>query len=114
MVMRLPWSVLVATILLPILSPAVPKDCLAQVPPKVQENAAAPSAIRDEQQPFDKLELFGFLAAGPVSSYASQVIQARGTNFTPDATFISAFPFPAFQEILRKNRSRTARTVSAD
>lgn len=112
--MRLPCGVLVPTILLSVLSSGVLSDCFGQVPPKVPETTAAPASILEEQPPFDKLELFGFLAAGPSNSYASQVIQARGTNFTPDATFIASFPLPGAQEILKNIRTRAARTTSPD
>jgi tetratricopeptide (TPR) repeat protein len=111
MLMRLPYRVLIATTLLSILSPVVTQNCLAQAPPK--QPATAPSTIREEP-PFDKLELFGFFAAGPYSAYASQVIHARGTNFTPDATFIASFAVPAFQEILRNIRPRAVGTISPD
>ena len=44
------------------------------------------------------------------------VIQERGTDFTPDATFISSFPFPSMQEILRtvKPRAFHARSLDRD
>lgn len=66
-------------------------------PPQSSEN---PSALKDKKAPFDKLELFGRFAAGPIAPYASRVIQERGCNFTPDAAFINAFSTPAFQAIL--------------
>ena len=65
MATKLPY-VMVATSLLLILSLDAPQDCVAQVPPKIPETTAAPTSIREEQLPFDKLELFGFFAAGPV------------------------------------------------
>lgn len=74
----------------------------------------AQSTIHEQQPPFDKLELFGFFAAGPVPEYASRVVQQRGTNFTPDVQFVASFPFPKQQEILRGVRPRTAKTVSSD
>ncbi len=112
--MRLPSGVRVTTAVLSFLSPFVLRDCLAQVSASVQDKSAAHSAVLEEQPPFDKLELFGFFAAGPMNSYASRVIQARGTNFTPDATFIASFPYTGFQQILRNIKPRVARTPSAD
>jgi tetratricopeptide (TPR) repeat protein len=115
MPMKSPSRIFVATSVLSILSPVVPHDCPAQVSPSVQDKSATHSlAAREEQPPFDKLELFGFFAAGPMNSYASQVIQARGTNFTPDATFIASFPDPGFQQILKNLKPRVARTPSPD
>lgn len=64
--------------------------------------------------PFDKLELFGLFAAGPIAPYAKQLIQRRGTDFTPDATFLGFFPTPAFQDILRSIKPRVARKPSPD
>ena len=64
-------------------------------------------------EPFDKLELFGLFAAGPVGSYAAHVIQERGTNFTPDVTFISSFP-AGFQAILKTVKPRVAHTPAPD
>jgi TonB family protein len=94
---------------LPLESSRVP-----DTPPKATktETTVAHSSIREEQPPFDKLELFGFLAAGPANSYASQVIEARGTNFAPDAAFIASFPFPGFPEMLKNTKPLAATTTS--
>ncbi len=108
--MRLLRGVLVLMTLLSVHSLASPRESLGQISPSVQDKSTAPSTVREEQPPFDKLELFGFLAAGPMNPYASQVIQARGTNFTPDAAFIASFPYPGFQQILKNIRPRVART----
>jgi tetratricopeptide (TPR) repeat protein len=89
---------------LPLESPRVPEP----------SPTTAQSAIREEQPPFDKLELFGFFASGPHDFYALRVIQARGTDFTPDATFIASFPIPAFQEILKKIRPGAAGPIPPD
>jgi tetratricopeptide (TPR) repeat protein len=112
--MRLPYRVLVLPTVLSILSSAFPLDCLGQAAPKVQEPIGAHPSVGKEQPPFDKLELFGFFAAGPYNSYAGQVIRARGTDFTPDASFIASFPSPAFRQILQNIRARTVSTVSPD
>jgi Flp pilus assembly protein TadD len=72
------------------------------------------AAHTDQQPPFDKLELFALFAAGPIAPYASQVIQKRGCTFAPDATFIAAFPTPAFQEILKNIKPRVAKRSSLD
>jgi hypothetical protein len=66
----------------------------------------------DQQAPFDKLELFAMFAAGPIASYASQVIQGRRCDFTPDPAFLAAFPTPGFQAILRNIKPRASRKVS--
>ncbi|HKV62416.1 MAG TPA: tetratricopeptide repeat protein [Candidatus Acidoferrum sp.] len=75
---------------------------------------AAQSANQAKEPSFDKLELFAFFAAGPINSYASQVVQERGTNFTPDAAFISSFPFPEKQTILRTVKPRAFHIPSPD
>jgi Flp pilus assembly protein TadD len=64
--------------------------------------------------PFDKLELFAFFAAGPINSYSAYIIQKRGTNFTPDGDFISLFPIPEKQNIMRNVKPRVAHTSSPD
>jgi tetratricopeptide (TPR) repeat protein len=112
--MRLLCSILVLTILLSVHSLASPQECFGQISPSVQNKSTASSTVREEQSPFDKLELFGFFAAGPMNSYASQVVQARGTSFTPDAAFIASFPYPGFQQILKNIKPRAARTPSPD
>jgi Flp pilus assembly protein TadD len=66
------------------------------------------------EPPFDKLELFAFFAAGPINSYSAYVIQQRGTNFTPDGDFISYFPIPEKQNILRNVKPRIAHKASPD
>jgi Flp pilus assembly protein TadD len=62
--------------------------------------------------PFDKLELFAFLAARPMNSYAAYVIQQRGTDFTPGNDFISIFPDK--RNILENLKPRAARKMTAD
>ena len=107
-----PWcSALVAATALAILLLTALQDCLAQ---DLSPKSAAQQVIQEKQPPFDKLELFGFFAAGPLNTYADQVIRARGTDFTPDATFIDSFPFATFQEILKNVRPRTVKTISSD
>ena len=113
MPIRLPSSVLISAVLLSLLTPTVLRDCLAQVPSKAA-NAAARSATSLKEPPFDKLELFGFLAAAPSDAYANRVVQERGISFTPDATFIASFPSPGFQAILRSIKPRTSKTLSPD
>lgn len=79
-------------------------------------DAAAQSILQEKtnEPPFDKLELFAFFAAGPISSYSAYVIQQRGSNFTPDRDFISYFPIPEKQNILRNVKPRVAHTPSLD
>jgi Flp pilus assembly protein TadD len=75
-------------------------------------DAATQSTIQANEPAFDKLELFAFFAAGPINSYSAYVIQQRGTNFTPDGDFISSFPIPEKQRILRNVKPRVAHTPS--
>lgn len=89
------------------------QDSTAQVAPNVSEKSGRSAAL-EKQPPFDRLELFRFFAAGPMNSYASQVIEARGTSFTPDAAFIASFPCPGFQKILKNIKPRVSRTPSPD
>ncbi len=94
----------------------------AQTPPSPAAQKLAPrsdlpttqAASTDQQPPFDKLELFGLFAAGPIAPYANQVIHKRGCTFTPDAMFIATFPTPAFQEILRNIKPRAVKKSSPD
>jgi Flp pilus assembly protein TadD len=76
--------------------------------------AQSTTPARANDPPFDKLELFAFFAAGPINSYSAYVIQQRGTNFTPDGDFISYFPIPEKQNILRNVKPRIAHTPSPD
>lgn len=68
----------------------------------------------NEVPPFDRLELFAFLASGPEANYLQKVLAERGTDFTPDEAFISSFHIPAWAEILRTVKARKARGISAD
>jgi len=101
-------------VVLAILSILGSRYCRAQLNSGVPDTAADPLRIQAQEAPFDKLELFAFFAAGPTSNYAAQIIQARGTSFTPDADFILAFPTPSFQAILKSTRARVPATLSAD
>ena len=74
-----------------------------------REPQRPPRYSAPQQAPFDKLELFGMFAAGPIAAYASQVIEQRGCDFTPDAEFVAAFPTPGFQTILRSIKPRAAK-----
>lgn len=89
------------------------QDSTAQVAPNLSEKSGRSAAL-EKQPPFDRPELFGFFAAGPMNSYASQVIEGRGTSFTPDAAFIASFPYPGFQKILKNIKPRVSRTPSPD
>jgi tetratricopeptide (TPR) repeat protein len=87
------------------------QDCLGQNLWKASD-AAAQTAIQASESPFDKLELFGLFAAGPPDVYASQVIRERGTDFTPDPTFIASFPAPEYRAILTAINPRAAKPMS--
>jgi tetratricopeptide (TPR) repeat protein len=80
--------------------------------PWTPPDAVAQSTIQGDEPAFDKLELFAFFAGGPINSYSAYVIQQRGTNFTPDANFISSFPIPEKQNILRNVKPRFAHAPS--
>lgn len=69
---------------------------------------------KESEPPFDKLELFGFFAAGPVHSYSAYIIRQRGTDFTPDKDFIAYFPLPARQKMLRDIVPRIAHKPSPE
>jgi Flp pilus assembly protein TadD len=85
------------------------------LPSRAAQKPAAPQAVpSDQQPPFDKLELFGFFAAGPIPSYAKHVISQRGCTFAPDAYFMASFPIPAFQEILKNIRPGAAKKAFPD
>ena len=117
MFLQLPRRLNVATPVLSFLCLCLPPHCFGQVAIKASEitqNTAAHSSVRDELSPFDELELFGFLAAGPSESYAKQIIEARGATFTPDATFMASFANPSLQEMLRSIRARSPRAISPD
>jgi tetratricopeptide (TPR) repeat protein len=98
-------------LLLSILSCPRLQDCLAQTPSKSQ-GAATALRVQTNQLPFDELELFAFCAGGPMDSYVRQVVQQRGTNFTPDAAFIASFPTTSFQLVLKSIKPRNSETLS--
>lgn len=115
MFLQLPRCLNVASPVLSFLCLSLPPHCFGQVVSKASEkteNTAAHSPGTEKLSPFDELELFGFLAAGPSESYAKQVIEARGATFTPDATLMASFPNPGLQEILRSIRGRSPRAIS--
>jgi Flp pilus assembly protein TadD len=89
------------------------QPCLAQTSSLAADATATQATLTQQQPPFDKLELFGLFAAGPIAAYAKQVIQQRGCTFTPDAAFIAAFPTPAFQEILRNIKPQAPKKSSS-
>lgn len=78
----------------------------------LQQSSHAQDAAKINQPPFDELELFAFCAGGPMDSYVVQVVQERGTNFTPDSTFIASFPTTSFQSVLKSIKPRSSETPS--
>jgi len=115
MYLQLPRRLKGATPILSFLCLLLPPHCFGQVATKASEkteNTAAHSPSREKLSPFDELELFAFLAAGPSESYAKQVIEARGATFTPDATFMASFANPSLPEILRSVSARSPRAIS--
>jgi tetratricopeptide (TPR) repeat protein len=88
-------------------------NCLGQTVSSPPQTSTYP-IIQTAAVPFDKLELFAFFAAGPTNSYAIHVIQERGTDFTPDASFISSFPFAEKQTILKSIKPRVPHSPSPD
>ena len=87
------------------------KNCPAQTSPKSVMTIAQP-AEKGNEKPFDKLELFCFFAAGPVPAYARYIIQERGTDFTPDADFISSFSLEVQRDILRAVHPKSLKKVT--
>jgi Flp pilus assembly protein TadD len=86
---------------------------LAPCPSSAQTSSALVTST-DQQPPFDKLELFAFFAAGPIDTYAAEIIRRRGCTFAPDAAFIAAFPTPKLQQILTNIKPRTSNESSPD
>ena len=113
MTIRRPLVILLTASLFSSFPPAGLQNCFAQSSPKPTE-LSTHQATRGTEPPFDKLELFGLFAAGPTSAYAAHAIEERGTNFTPDAAFISSFPVTAFQAILKTVKPRASRTPAPD
>lgn len=98
----------IATVLLfSMLSYSGLQDCFAQTSSQAQDTAGS-LRVQINQPPFDQLELFAFCAGGPMDSYVVQVVQERGTSFTPDSTFITSFPNWSFQSVLKSIRARTS------
>jgi hypothetical protein len=87
------------------------QDCFAQTS-SLPQDASTTSRVQINQPPFDELELFAFCAGGPMDSYVVQVVQERGTSFTPDSTFIASFPTVSFQSVLKSIRPRTSENLS--
>jgi len=63
--------------------------------------------------PFDKLELFAFLAAGPFPPYAAQVIHDRKLDFEPDDAFLRYYPFEAVRDALALATPMESKPMSA-
>lgn len=104
-----------AAFILPLLALQSTQRTLARSP-WTSLDVAVQSIIQEKtnEPPFDKLELFAFFAAGPINSYSAYVIQQFGTTFTPDSDFVSCFPIPEKQNILRNVKPRIAHKPSPD
>jgi Flp pilus assembly protein TadD len=110
--MKVLRSILTAAATLLTLLPATIESRCAGLFQKPKAASVAHAPVGEIQPPFDKLELFAFFSAAPYGPYAREVIKVRGTDFTPDAAFIAAFPVPAFQEILWNIKPKTSTTTS--
>jgi tetratricopeptide (TPR) repeat protein len=110
MLTRLSLPCIATTLLFSILSCSGLQDCLAQTSSQAQDARTA-SRTQVNQPPFDELELFAFCAGGPMDSYVRTVVQQRGTNFTPDSTFIASFPTTSFQSVLKTIKPHTSETL---
>jgi Flp pilus assembly protein TadD len=88
----------------PILLLFFPPLGAAQAPkPSSQHSSAPKSSVATHSSqvaPFDKLELFAFLAAGPFPPYAAEVIHERQLDFEPDDSFLRYYPFEAVRDAL--------------
>ena len=75
----------------------------AQKPAAPRTSKAKPSTATTravQAPPFDKLELFAFLAAGPFPPYAAEVIHDRKLSFEPDDAFLRYYPFEQVRDAL--------------
>lgn len=88
-------------------------NSLAQTSPKSAATIAQ-AAKKGNEKPFDKLELFCFLAAGPVGTYAKYILQVRGADFTPDPDFISSFSSEVQRDILRGIHPKSSHKTEPD
>ena len=67
-------------------------------PPAPKSPTPAPAAAK--VPPFDKLELFAYLAAGPYPPYAAELIRTRGLDFAPNDPFLLSYPFDPVRDAL--------------
>jgi len=70
---------------------------------------SSPSSV----PPFDKLELFAFLAAGPFPPYAAEAIQKRGLDFVPNDPFLLSDPFDPIRDALARVKPVKGKPMSA-
>jgi Flp pilus assembly protein TadD len=84
-----------------LLMPA-PGASQGQQPSAQHSNTSKPAATARPTHagPFDRLELFAFLAAGPFPPYAAEVIHDRKLEFEPDDAFLRYYPFEAVRDAL--------------
>jgi len=95
--MKLSRLFFVFLLLLPVLAAAQATKTSSQRTNTAKSAApAAPKPI----PPFDKLELFAFLAAGPFPPYAAEVIHQRGLDFAPNDPFLLSYPYDPVREAL--------------
>lgn len=68
--------------------------------PHTSKSQPTTTAHAVQAPPFDKLELFAFLAAGPLPPYAAEVIHDRKLSFEPDDAFLRYYPFESVRDAL--------------
>jgi len=89
----------------------LPASLAQKTPPLHTAKPAAPIAPA-KLPPFDKLELFAYLAAGPYPPYAAQLIRTRGLDFAPNDPFLLSYPFDQVREALAHVTPAKARPLS--
>jgi tetratricopeptide (TPR) repeat protein len=75
---------------------------LAQNSSPTNTPTPAADAIAEKAPPFDKLELFAFLAAGPYPPFAAAAIRKRGVDFIPKDSFLLSYPSAPIREALAR------------
>jgi tetratricopeptide (TPR) repeat protein len=100
--------------LLPSRAAQSPSAPVTQKPAPHSGPVTTKATLKEQLPPFDKLELFALFAAGPIPSYARNVISQRGCTFAPDAHFLASFPIPAVQEVLKNIKPSAERRSSSN
>jgi len=90
--------------ILPVVLLVLPSPSAGQAQkPSAQHSSTSKPAVTARPThvgPFDRLELFAFLAAGPFPPYAAEVIRDRELEFEPNDAFLRYYPFEAVRDAL--------------